>query len=290
MQIDVHELMWDKTATDFYFLGPLTKSRDLVQAPALASLPSEPNQTSTVSSLPTQAQKKTALEIALSHGYCRVIAQLLEYGIDLNTEISSMTSEPRPLEWAIEHQDIDMLRLFLAKTTPKLDRIAGTRMLGQAVDTRNTAIVKAVLDHSICCDFEDTDRPFPRPANCTDWFLFELSDHDGSLGSLSPLVGAVKHGDIEIVRLLLGHGANSNVAYHDYPQQMAISREGGAVGFSCGRAVQLGMELGRFDIVRVLRSNGADIGLERPVWDVRDHRCEAVPREVWQRVVWGCGD
>ncbi|KAH5627439.1 hypothetical protein HBI42_105280 [Parastagonospora nodorum] len=41
------------------------------------------------------------------------------------------------------------------------------------------------------------------------------------------------------------------------------------------------------DIVRVLRSSGADIGLEWPVWNARDHRCKAVPREVWQRVMYG---
>jgi len=158
------------------------------------------------------------------------------------------------------------------------------------VNSKEVAIVKEILAHGIYCDFEEYGRTPPRPSYRTGWELFELSDPEGFLRFLAPLVRAVKHGDIEIVRLLLEHGANVNVAYHDVPWQFdSLLQDGIRIGFSCGRLVQLGMELERKEIVQLLLYNKADIDFEQPIWDQagRDHRCEHVPRAIYQRVIHG---
>jgi serum/glucocorticoid-regulated kinase 2 len=214
----------------------------------------------------------------------------LDHGIDLNFKVVINNTRTTPLYWAIEHGDVESVKLFLSKTRQNLHRVAGTQALGVAVDSKDAAIVREILAHGIYCDFEEDDRPPPRPSYCTGWELFELSDPEGFLRFLAPLVRAVKHGDIEIVRLLLENGANVNVAYHDVPWQFdSLLQDGKRIGFSCGRAVQLGMELERKEIVQLLLCSGADIGLKQPIWDRagRDHRCEYVPRAIYQRVIHG---
>jgi serum/glucocorticoid-regulated kinase 2 len=88
---------------------------------------------------------------------------------------------------------------------------------------------------------------------------------------------------MNLVRLLLANGADVNVGYHDlacqqYPQPTQIS-------ISCGRVVQLAMDLGRQDIVHLLLDSGADINLKQPVW--RFHECWPVQRAVYLKVTAG---
>jgi hypothetical protein len=61
----------------------------------------------------------------------------------------------------------------------------------------------------------------------------------------------------------------------------------GFAAFSCGRAVQLGMELKQSEIVHPLLSSGADIDLEQPVWDIAGHKCGFMSRVAYQRVIHG---
>lgn len=283
-----YELVWEDATRKFYFHNPLTKTRKLVHARVKDPIKPGTEEvllSSTMSQSPNSAQKQAALEIALNRGYRHAISQLLEYGMDLNIQIVVNGKKTTPLQWAAGYGDVVLVRLFLTKSTKKTDRVAGTRALGLAVDRRDAAIVKEMLTNGVCCDFEESDRPSPRPSYYTGCEFYDASDPEGFL---APLVRAVKHGDIELARLLLLHGANANVGYHDLRWRLpSIFREGESVGFSCGRVVQLGMQLEHLQIVQLLLRSGADIDLEQPVWDVAEHRCHAVPRAVYQRVIHG---
>jgi serum/glucocorticoid-regulated kinase 2 len=104
------------------------------------------------------------------------------------------------------------------------------------------------------------------------------------------------------VRLLLAHGADANVGYHD----LRIPTRGfnihgwdepllgvpepareDACRYGCGRVVELAMALRLGEIVRLLLEAGADVGVAHPVWNVLGHECGFVPRDVYQRVTAG---
>ncbi|KAK3941417.1 protein kinase [Diplogelasinospora grovesii] len=182
------------------------------------------------------------------------------------------------LWWAVEHGDLDLVKTFLPKTTN--DRVTATRCLGLAVDLQNIALVNALLENGARCDFEDSDRPPPRNRRDNGCVF---NDESEPKEYMPPLVRAVVHGNLELVELLLKHGADVNVGYHSL--EWDIGSE--TVGFSCGRVVQLAAELGHFQMVRLLLENGADIHLRQPVWEVKGHACAFVPRGVYQRVIAG---
>lgn len=56
-------------------------------------------------------------------------------------------------------------------------------------------------------------------------------------------------------------------------------------GIKCGRVVQLAINPGRRNIVRLLLKHGAKIGLPQPIW--RQHKCCMIPREVYFRIIAG---
>ena len=238
-----------------------------------------------MSKSPDPAQRQAALEIALDHGYRHATSQLLDYGMDLNIQIIVNGKQTTPLQWAVQQGAVDLVRLFLTKSTQNMDRVAGTRALGLAVDMRNAAVVEELLANGVSCDFTESDCPSPGRINDSGCEFYDASDPEGFL---APLVRAVRHGDIELTRLLLAHGANANVGYHDLRWRPEPMLGGGEpVAFSCGRAVQLGMELKQLEIVLLLLSSGADIDLEQPIWDVAGHKCGFVSRAVYQRVIHG---
>lgn len=227
-----------------------------------------------------------------------------------------------PLEWAVEHGRVDLVNLFLendadanftfepvegpallkaARTSnqklverlvQKTNRVSSTRALALAVEQQDTAIVNTLLVNGVQCDFQESDRPLPddRRFQCTDCSF----DAPGSLRQehfIAPLVRAVRLGNAGLVRMLLAHGADADVAYHALPDPSFFSRSV-PVSFSCGRVIQLAMEFGYHEIVRLLLDAGADVDFAHPawpmpVWPEPGHICEPVQRTVYVEVTAG---
>lgn len=162
-------------------------------------------------------------------------------------------------------------------------------------------MVETLLASGVLCEFEDADLPPPNASINYDNALGpESSPRLEAQDLLAPLVRAVRLGNAGLVRLLLARGADANVGYHcdsrgllPLPRRLHGWGDQGAeavprkVIFSCGRVVQLAMELGHDEIVRLLMESGADACLSQPVWDVQGHTCPLVPMAAWLEVTAG---
>ncbi|KAL2821915.1 hypothetical protein BJX63DRAFT_427277 [Aspergillus granulosus] len=319
------DLTWEPADGELYFHNRSTDQRVLAKRDAVTQGETPPG---AASDHPTERQQKEALAAALKTGYgSRVFSQLLSYGLNLNSRIVDFNHSPSrhitPLEWAVEDERPDLVHLFLdygadadftipSQEGPALvravtrkhhslvetlvqrtaNRVSRTRALAIAVEQQDTPLATILLAHGVCCDFEESDRPLP--ADPFNW------DYDSNLSRTleaedltPPLVRAARLGNLALVTLLLEHGADVNVAYHDLGGQ----REGGwprdskiPARFSCGRAVQIAMEMGFPEVVRVLVDAGADVDLAQPAWLVLDHVCQPVPRAAYLEIADGLKD
>ncbi|KAI1378603.1 hypothetical protein F4677DRAFT_411394 [Hypoxylon crocopeplum] len=189
-----------------------------------------------------------------------------------------MHQEGPALIKAVERGNVELVEILVRKT----DRVASTRALGLAVDRRGIAVVRLLLANGVRCDFEDADRPPPQHSLDNGCYFRDLSEPEEFV---PPLVRAVKLGDVELAGLLLSHGTDANVGYHDLTGNLLEMSQGREeVMFSCGRVVELAMELGHREIVQLLLVAGADIGLAQPTWSMPGHDCKLVPRAVHQRI------
>jgi serum/glucocorticoid-regulated kinase 2 len=202
-----------------------------------------------------------ALRVAMNAGHEKVVLQLLNHGIiDLNFEFHESETHHRlcPLGWATQHENLSLVKLFLAKGADlniptgqygpplllavetgnldlvealvhKSDQVLSTKALGQAVSQQDSTIVNFLLANGVRCDFEESDRltPVPRWAGCC--FPSDLEPGE----SIPPLVRAVNLGNASLVQLLLAHGANVNVGYHDLQASTITSvlRKGSTVSY-----------------------------------------------------------
>lgn len=314
---DGWELVWEEVPSEFHLYNRFTREKQ-----PIFSQDTDSSKVGIHSSanpaVPSQSQKQIVLETALQSGRGRVISQLLEYGMDLNIWIFN-TKRTTPLEWAVEHENLSLAKLFLDEGAdanfpnpavrgmhqggPALikavergneelvqllaqdtNRVALTRALGLAVDRRDLTIIRLLLQSGAQCDFEEGDRPLPQHPLDNGCYFRDLSEPEEFT---PPLVRAVKRGHIGIVRVLLSHGADANAGYHGVNRDVAEmpGLEWEPIGFSCGRVVQLAMELGYQEIVQLLLAYGADVDLVQPVWAVPGHDCGFVPRPVYQRVI-----
>ncbi|PTB62986.1 hypothetical protein BBK36DRAFT_1093504, partial [Trichoderma citrinoviride] len=216
------------------------------------------------------SQKLDALEAALQAGHDHIVSQIvLEYSIDLNVRLFGY-QRISPLEWAVDHEN---LRLTMNKTP---DRVDLTQALGLAVDQRDAAMARLLLANGARCDFEDGDRPLPENGLDDSCNFYDTSE---PTEFMPPLVRAVKLGDVGMVRLLLERGrADPNVGYHDLRAEEGKKD----IKFRCGRVIELAMELGRRETVKLLLAAGADLCVEKPVWRVPGHTCSAVSRAFHQ--------
>ncbi|KND87238.1 Serine/threonine-protein kinase gad8 [Tolypocladium ophioglossoides CBS 100239] len=264
---DGWELVWEEASREFHFCNRFTGARQPVP-PRLVN-PLEPGDAAIHESadptVPSRSQKQDALEAALQAGHDHIVAQLLEYGMDLTS----------PLEWAAEHERPGLVRLFLDKGADanfpnfpsrgihngwpalikalekgnrelaealvrKTDRVASTRALGLAVDRRDIAMVRLLLANSVRCDFEEADRPHPQHPLNNGYYFSDLSEPKEFL---PPLVRVVKQGNVDLARSPLSHGADANVSYHDLTLNLLEMQPGREnIKFSCGRVIELAME------------------------------------------------
>jgi serine/threonine protein kinase len=251
-------------------------------ASAAVSVEKDPNAPAVKSEnveLDTTEQIRAALEVALNSDREDTVAHLLVSEIDLSTPIFEHTSERATmLAWVIRHGSLNMLTLILSKANVKSrDRVSVTLALGLATRMRNIPAANILLSNGTRCDFEDADIPVPTDLDDLDGDTFQ--DPSDPRDFTPALVSAVLNSDVNLARMLLAHGANPNLGYHG-----VRSGSRGLIAFSCGRIIQLAMELRMFGMAQLLLEYGADIGLAAPVWEVLGHDCGVVPRAVYQRV------
>lgn len=262
----------------------------------------------------TQAQKEDVLEVALKSGYTQVVRQLLDDHGGMDLDIHVLRPWQTPLMWATDQESLDLVNIFLAygadpsftfasteykaaitiavekknrqvveilvhKTTPVLC----TGALGLVVDQEDVELAALLLANGVKCDFGESDIP-PYPGPNQQGCLIDNISYPVEL--TPPLVRAVKVGNVELVRLLLTHGADPNTGFHDIPQELpGCGTEFKRPSMRCGRVAQLAMDLGRQHVVQLLLEHGADISLAQHNW--RHHECAMIPRDVYFKIVAG---
>ncbi|EED21966.1 hypothetical protein TSTA_092080 [Talaromyces stipitatus ATCC 10500] len=250
---DGWELIWGPTDQEFYFKNHSTgKRRTASPKVALQGrryLPEVEH--------PSERQKDEALVAALQAGYSKqVVSQILRYSMNLNVQILEYDQTPddieiiphgrdmvpvTPLEWAMEHERLDLVNLFLdngadanftvssadgpavfkaAKRksrklveilVQKTSRVSCTRALALVVEQQDITTTTILLAHdNVRCDFEESDRPLP--PHHYEWSC-GLSDsaHIKSLEAKDmtpPLARAARLGNVALLKLLLEHGAD----------------------------------------------------------------------------------
>ncbi|KAJ5773538.1 hypothetical protein N7457_008434 [Penicillium paradoxum] len=342
---DRWDLVWDVTVQEFHFKNRFTgeKAPAKPEETIYQRKPPPPPPTEH----PSERQKEDALGAALEAKYSkRVILQILEYSPNLDANVlyfeytptnsqlltdQTYASPVTPLEWAVEHERLDLVNLFLdhganvdSTHSPRdgpallkavrkrntvlveilvqktIDRVSRTRALALAVEQEDTAAATILLTDGVYCDFEESDRPFPedplayRRWDSQDLTLLRAED------LTPPLIRAARLGNAALVRLLLAHGADANISYHELGGRgrplpvYGFERTDILIpaNFSCGRAVQIAMEMGHSEVVDLLLDAGADIHLEHsawpiPAWPVPGHTCQPVPRAVYVEVTAG---
>ncbi|KAL4945833.1 hypothetical protein BDV06DRAFT_218908 [Aspergillus oleicola] len=192
----------------------------------------------------------------------RVIAQFFAYGMDTNVRILQFDHMPKDLkalldsydmivltllEWAVKHERLDLVNLFLDKgadanftiyprqgpalgkavrkkhaqiidiLTTKTNRVYCTRALCLAIEQQDLSTVRALLARDVRCDIEENDIPLP-PDPLAEWdnsqWSLPLAPELEALELTPPLVRDAKLGNTAIVALLLEHGADPNASYH----------------------------------------------------------------------------
>ncbi|OKL55216.1 hypothetical protein UA08_09511 [Talaromyces atroroseus] len=270
-------------------------------------------------SSPDAAQCQEAFEAVLENQYMHLLPKLLkEYSINLDIELKF--ARTTPIHYVTKLGDVETVRLFLENgadanqdhscvlggqtlltavkkgnqelteiLVQRTDRVPRTRALAHAVSKNDLPIINTLLANGAKCDFEDSDRP-QGPGACVDGLEWEL---DATIEDISepdeyipPLVRAILFGDVDLVQLLLDHGADPNIGYHDlsnFEPGFTFMDMSERFYMCCGRPIQVAMELGYRDKVQVLLSYGADIDLPQPVW--QHHDCKMIPREMHHKII-----
>lgn len=185
---------------------------------------------------------------------------------------------------AVIDRDHDRLGTQVEERLQAKDRVIATKALGLVVERLDHTMVRMLLDAGVRCDFHDSDRPSlpARRDGCT----FGESDNEITEPPelLPPLVRAVKLGDEDLVKMLLGGGADANVGFHD--NEVGFCKAPSTTlrypTITCGRAVQLAIALDHESIAQILIDGGADIDMPAPV--LRCHECRPMDRSTYLNV------
>lgn len=208
---------------------------------------------------------------------------LLDGGLDFTFREAHRTELTTPLHWAVEQNDIKYLERFVkagadpnfpAATEPwatalvravklksedkvrlllpKTRRVVRTLALAWSVklwspdDEKGRNIPQILLRNGTLPDYEPNDDTFLRSGSrntfeCTLGIEYpeELTD--------APLVLAIHSGHVELVRLLVEHGANVNVRFYELLGNRAVVSE----------CLSLATKLGYLEIAQFLRDRGA---------------------------------
>ncbi|KAH7124715.1 hypothetical protein EDB81DRAFT_911886 [Dactylonectria macrodidyma] len=315
---DGWDVLWEPASRRFNFKNRLTSEERATDVQAAGRRPPAPrpaHSDPTSNELPSQGQAEAALALALELGCGKhVISKLVEHGVNLNAPILEydvtklalpadlvnlfldMGADPNstahairgpPLVNAVRRRNLQVVDMLVRRT----NRVSSTRSLGIAVDHADTTIVETLLANGVRCDFQESDRPPPKDTHHHDGCTFKDIPELEAEHFIPPLVRAAQLGNADLVRLLLAHGADANVSYHGLTGGRQEPGDPAPITpaprFSCGRVVQLAMELGSSEIVQLLLDSGADIHLAQPSWPVPGHTCELVPRIVYLEVTAG---
>ncbi|KNG87541.1 putative protein kinase [Aspergillus nomiae NRRL 13137] len=237
----------------------------------------------------------TLLEWAVEQERPDLVHLFLDHGVDADFTVPSQ--EGPAVVRAVRRKLHNLVEALLQRTAHRVSR---TRALALAVEQQDISLATILLSHGVACDFKEADRPLP--PDPYHW------DYDSNLDRVfepvdftPPLVRAARLGDLALVTLLLEHGADPNVAYHVLGgwrgteqdlgfNEIALRDSRIPTMFSCGRAVQIAMEMGHPELVRALLDAGADIDLPQPAWAVPGHVCQPVPRAAYLEIVSGLRD
>lgn len=228
---------------------------------------------------------QTPLEYITELEDVKIAELFLDNNADANaiSKNSCYTLGGRALLYAVQQGNRKLVELLVQKT----DRVPCTRALGHAITKQDIPIIDILLANGVKCDFEDSDRPLSPKWRDHGGYL-ELPTSNMTCGDASepaeympPLIRAVISGNEDLVRLLLAHGADVNVGFHDL--SLDLLHDLWPINISCGRPIQLAMELEHHNVVQLLLDNDADINLSQPV--LQHHDCEMIPRMVYHQII-----
>lgn len=189
--------------------------------------------------LETSEQIRATLEEALKSGREEIVGHFLDSNMDLSIPVFKHTPRTTVLEWVVRHGSLNMLELILTKADVRSrDCVSATLALRVAAESRNPLAANSLLGHGTHCEFEDADMPVLADLDESDC-VFQYPPYCSDSGDFTPaLVSAVLNHDVDLARMLLAHGTNLDLEYHD-----VFYGRRGLISFSCGRIVQLAMEL-----------------------------------------------
>ncbi|KAL4974604.1 ankyrin repeat-containing domain protein [Aspergillus desertorum] len=233
------------------------------------------------SARPSAAQMQDAVICAVQQGHKHILPRLVEAHADLNFRFRDPRIKPAcsPLLWAVEEGDTGLASLFLdtggadanyspggSETNVPLYRsvlrqdekmlkiLVGRtshwnrwRALARSMDYPDGRIALTLLENGTSPDFDDRDILPPRPS-------FEC-DFPGPETLGPPLIRAVCSGHLNLVQLLVAHGADVNV-------ECSSSQMDRLEGWFLGGPLKLALELGYQKIADFLQKQGAreDVG------------------------------
>lgn len=232
------------------------------------------------STRPTAPQIQDAIQCALVERHGDILPPLLATGVGLNYVFRDcrVPGTHTPLCWAVDKGDTQLLQLLLAggnadpsyrtvdkEAIPLLKAVLGqheemvqilvgptsrlqrTRALALSMDYPDGRIAQILLDNGVLPDFEEgghstLTQDFDDSPNATDYIL------------IPPLIRAVHRGHTNFVKLLVARGANINVEYHGWIEELPTWIIGGPLA--------LAEQLGDQETANFLRDQGAkrDIG------------------------------
>jgi ankyrin repeat protein len=146
---------------------------------------------------------------AAAAGNAAAVEELLQQGADINAQGRFGNT---PLMMAVQSDKVDMVKLLLKKGADP-DGLGGAALL-TAIDGDNLEIVKLLLEGGANTDVAENDgtTPLTKAVQRNHTAMVKLLLEKGANPNTwsPPLYFAAGQGDVEVVRLLLDHGADIN--------------------------------------------------------------------------------